>query len=457
MLDFLDVYERALKGPLMTENDFDMNVLVPAANEVVNAYGIKYDPKNPLPADDAAADNIYHAAVEFLSRVGVYCKDTNRVIQFTKEEIFGAVKAAPGRCFLGEGKDAGVYDTRKPDDRKWPWFTVGFGWICTSEEMATNQVEALASLPEAKAMKFPKLDYFRGIPIAAGSPMEIYASIRMIRIAREAMRRAGRPGMPIMSLLTTATSAATTLAASAPQFGLRPSDGWLAVILPELKVSFEVLNKVAYLLNWGANIGVTSSSIIGGYCGGPAGAALVTVANILTGLLVHKGDYHLTLPTDFRYSIGTTPGALWALSSAMQASSRNIPVPVNQACYVAAGVNTKMYFYESAAYLLCSVTSGSAGMGTPHPAKGIKVDGNTPLEAQFGIELGKAACKLTRNQASEIVIRLLEKYEPQIPTAPQGDRYQDCYDVVTGKPGDAYIRLYNEAKEDLTGMGILFD
>ena len=76
MLDFLDVYERALKGPLMTENDFDMKVLVPAATEVVNAYEIKYDPQNPLPADDAAADNIYHAAVEFLSRVGIYCKDT---------------------------------------------------------------------------------------------------------------------------------------------------------------------------------------------------------------------------------------------------------------------------------------------------------------------------------------------------------------------------------------------
>jgi methylamine--corrinoid protein Co-methyltransferase len=286
--------------------------------------------------------------------------------------------------------------------------------------------------------------------------MEIYASIRMIRIAREAMRRAGRPGMPIMSLLTTATSAATTIAASAPQFGLRPSDGWLAVILPELKVDFEMMNKVAYLLNWGANIGVTSSSIIGGYCGGPAGTALVTVANILTGLLVHKGDYHLTLPTDFRHSIGTTRGALWTLSSAVQAGSRNIPVPVNQASYVAAGVNTRMYFYESAAYLLCSVTSGSAGMGTPHPAKGVKVDGSTPMEARFGIETGKAACNLTRNQASEIVIRLLEKYESQIPSPPEGDRYQDCYDVVTGRPREAYTHLYQEVKEELTGMGIPF-
>jgi methylamine--corrinoid protein Co-methyltransferase len=78
------------------------------------------------------------------------------------------------------------------------------------------------------------------------------------------------------------------------------------------------------------------------------------------------------------------------------------------------------------------------------------------MEARFGIETGKAACNLTRNQASEIVIRLLEKYESQIPTPPEGDRYQDCYDVVTGRPGEAYTHLYQEVKEELTGMGIPF-
>jgi methylamine--corrinoid protein Co-methyltransferase len=457
MLDFLDVYERSLKGPLMTEHDFDMKVLIPTVRDVVNAYGIKYDPENPLPADDDAADTIYHAAVEFLSRVGVYCKDTNRIMQFSTEEILEAVKAAPGRCFLGEGKDAGVYDMRKPDDPKWPWFTVGHGWICTSEEMATNQVEALASLAEAKAMKFPNLDHIRGIPIAGGSPMEIYASIRMIRIAREAMRRAGRPGMPIMSLLTTATNAATTIAASAPQFGLRPTDEWICGFTAEMKIDFGVLNKVAYLLNWGANIGAESAPILGGFCGGPAGTAVVNTAYFLMGLLVQKSTDHLTFPTHFRYGCTTTKDILWVVSSACQASSRNIPVPVHWSSYLAAGPNTKMYYYESAAYLLCAVTSGGAGTGTAHPAKGIKVDGATPMDARFGIEMGKAACKLTRNQASEIVIRLLEKYESQIPMPPEGDRYQDCYDVVTGKPNEACIRLYDEVIEELAGMGIPFN
>ncbi len=78
------------------------------------------------------------------------------------------------------------------------------------------------------------------------------------------------------------------------------------------------------------------------------------------------------------------------------------------------------------------------------------------MDAKFGIEMGKAACKLTRNRANEIVIRLLKKYEHRIPEPPKGDRYQDCYDPVTGKPGEKCIRLYNEEIEELTEMGIPF-
>jgi methylamine--corrinoid protein Co-methyltransferase len=317
-------------------------------------------------------------------------------------------------------------------------------------------VETLASLPEARAMKFPNLDHLRGIPIAGGSPMEIYASIRLIKIAREAMRRAGRPGMPIMSLLTSATSAATTIAASAPQFGLRPTDEWICGFTAEMKIDFNVLNKVAYLQNWGANIGAESAPILGGYCGGAANTAVVNTAYFLAGLIIQKSTDHLTFPTHFRYGCTTTRDILWVVSSACQASSRKIPVPVHWSSYVAAGPNTRMYYYETAAYLLCAVTSGAAGTGTAHPARGVKIDGATPLDARFGIDMGKAASKLTRNQASEIVVRLLEKYEAQIATPPEGDRYQDCYDPITGKPGEAALRLFHEVKEELAGMGVPF-
>ena len=120
MLNFLDVYERAIKGPIMSEKDFDMKVFIPTLNKIVKAYGIKYDKENPVPSDDKAADNLYQAALDFLSQVGVYCQDTNRVMQFSRQEILDAVKEAPGKCFAGEGKDAGVFGMRKPDDPKSP-------------------------------------------------------------------------------------------------------------------------------------------------------------------------------------------------------------------------------------------------------------------------------------------------------------------------------------------------
>jgi len=90
----------------------------------------------------------------------------------------------------------------------------------------------------------------------------------------------------------------------------------------------------------------------------------------------------------------------------------------------------------------------------PHPAKAVKIDGMTPMEARFGVEMGMAASRLNRQQANEQVIRLLEKYESQIETAPTGSRYQDCYDITTGKPGEEYLRLYGEVKEELAKMGI---
>jgi len=110
--------------------------------------------------------------------------------------------------------------------------------------------------------------------------------------------------------------------------------------------------------------------------------------------------------------------------------------------------------YESAAYLLCATTSGAPSVQTPHPAKAVKVDGITPLEARFGVEMTRAAARLKRQQANELVLRLLDKYEGQIATPPSGSTYQECFDVTTGRPGEAYLRLYNAIKSELIRMGI---
>jgi len=139
MSNFLDICEKAIYGPIMSEKDFDMKVFMPKIKELVRKYGIQYDRENPVPCDDRAADNLFHAAVEFLSAVGIYCQDTNRLIQFTKEEILEGIAEAPGRCHLGEGKDAkvfGIINNRH-------FFGIVFAWICVVVEIILNSIGAL--------------------------------------------------------------------------------------------------------------------------------------------------------------------------------------------------------------------------------------------------------------------------------------------------------------------------
>lgn len=454
MLTMLDIYERAVKGPIMTEKDFDMQVFIPNLKAVVKKYEIRYDQKTPVPADDRVADNLFEAGVEFMTRTGVYCQGTNRVMQFSQEEIRRALREAPGKCFPGVDKEAGVLGTRQPDEASYPWFHNGTGIAFSSEELMTNMIEGCAAITEINSISFPALETIRGLPSVGGTPAEFYAAIRGTNIGLQAIKRAGRPGLPVLNLISTAATARSAIAASAPQFGCRPTDGWLCGVVAEFKLNFGVMTKIAYLQSSGCLVGAETAPILGGYCGGPNGTAVASTAYIIMGLLVHNADYQLHFPIHFSLGCTTHRDVIWVNSLSCQAASRNIPMPVIWDPYCAAGPNTKMYMYETAAYLLSVIPSGAAAFESSHPAKGVMVDGFTPMEARWNVEMGKAASKIKRPAANELVNRLLEKYESQLGNPPRGSRYQDCYEATTGKPKEDYVRLYSEVKEQLANMGI---
>ncbi|MCS6908159.1 MAG: monomethylamine:corrinoid methyltransferase, partial [Anaerolineales bacterium] len=114
MISFFEVIRRALTGPYHTEEEFDLEILVPKLKEVVQKYDIRYDAQTPIPSDDSLADRVFEAALEFYAAVGTYCVDTGRVIRFTREEIVEGLKDAPAASVFGEGRDAKVMVGRKP-------------------------------------------------------------------------------------------------------------------------------------------------------------------------------------------------------------------------------------------------------------------------------------------------------------------------------------------------------
>lgn len=452
MIRMAEICKRINEGPTMAPDVFDLDVVFMTARSLCEKYKIVYDPDTPVPSDDDLADRTFQAAVDFVVQVGVFCPDTKTVIRFSRDEVIDAVANAPGRCIMGEGADQYEWTPRLPDSDTKPWFHVGTGIVNTDERIAMNLVRAYANIPQANSISVPAVEKIDGQMVASGTPTEILGAIRGIQNARNALGHAGRPGLAIGNCISTAGTAVASIAASAPQFGLRPSDGWLVGALAEMKFDMPTLCKTTYLSSWGANIGNESGPLVGGYGGGPAEVAVLNVAYRLIGRLVLNCAYHLTFPVHITKSCSTSRDVLWCVSVSSQAISLNTKELVWSLGYMAAGPMTKQFFYETAAYQAAAVSSGLSTQ-TTHPARAVINDYITPMEMIGSVELTEACVGMTRKQANEMVKILLPKYEKTIDKAPKGKSYQECYSVDSGLPCQEYIDLYGQVKEELKSMG----
>jgi methylamine--corrinoid protein Co-methyltransferase len=450
-ISFIEVLNRSLTGPVSTEREFDYKIGT-KLKELVKKYDIKYDPENPIPFDDSLADDVFKAAVEFYADVGTYCMDTERRITFTEEEIKEGIKNAPNATLFGEGNEAKFFHARKPESIEPPWCHVGAGISVSSEELLVKLVEAFASISETDSISVPTLMDVDGVPIRT-PPLEVYGSIRMIALAHEAMKRAGRPGLPILNLVSTAASQIAGIAATGPQFGIKQTDGWLVDAFPDLKIYNDVLTKAAYLLNWGANIGACYTPLIGGYSGGPEGTAIMSVAYSLNGIMVLKSRYQLYYVSNIVNGSSSSRDALWTLSVSAQAISRNIKVPIIHLSYQAAGAATEMLFYEIAAAMLASVASGIS-VESNHPSKAALTDHIIPMESEFYCKVAHTVAGMKRSEANELAKTLLSKYEKDLNTPSKGKKYQECYDLKTGKPKQEYLKFYKDVTKKIIDLGL---
>jgi methylamine--corrinoid protein Co-methyltransferase len=406
-----------------------------------------------VPWDDDLADRVFLAAKDVLAETGIHCPDTSRVIRFTPDEIEEAIRLAPPECRMGEGKDAGVMRARRPEDPRLPWCHVGGGIPVSSDAIASAVVEGYARIPQADSISIPALTQVRGLPVQAGAPSEIVASIQSVRLGRDAMRRAGRPGLPIINLLSTSASPLGALAVTNGDHGLRPSDGWLIVSLTELKLDYGALSKTAAVLAFGGNVGFAAGAIYGGFAGGVIGSAVINAAYVIAAPLAVSATYHLLYSLHIHQSNSTARELLTSVALGCQAVSRNMAFPYFDLGYAAAGTATPQLYDETAARILTDVVSG-ANVETVHPARGIALDNYSPLEMRFACEVAHAAAGVRRQDANEMVRELLARYEGRLEDAPAGRRFQDCYDLDTLEPDAEHADVCAAAREHMRKLGL---
>ena len=63
---------------------------------------------------------------------------------------------------------------------------------------------------------------------------------------------------------------------------------------------------------------------------------------------------------------------------------------------------------------------------------------------------------MTREQANDITLKLLDKYEDEASTASKGKEYQECYDVHKALPIQEHYDMYRRVKDEISDMGVAF-
>jgi len=449
MIGFWDVIDRSESGPLFKEKQFDMQ-LSRVARRIAQKYDIHYDPQQVVPDDDNLADRLYQAASDLILEVGVYCRDTGRLMQFSRKEVEQAVKNAPHSVAYGQGRDAAVMTSRDVEDPRPPFITMTPVGTPVAEERFVAMVQSYVQEPLAQTFSSAFSQTINGRPIKATTPLETEAAIWKVIKLREAARAAGRPKIGIHNLITNAERTDATLAAMQSDFGVLPNDGLGIAAISEMKVDYERIKKVVFLRHSGHNKYGLYGPLLGGFAGGTETTAIVHVAHHFLGLLIYEAQWHCGFPLHLHHGCNSTRELLWLIAVTSQALSRNTHMPISVSPFSAAGPCTDMVIYEMTAISIAAAVSG-ANLLACAPARNRHPERASGMEARICAEAGHVAARqrLTRTRANTIVPALLDRYESKLDDAPLGQRFDQCYDLTTLQPTEEYLDLYRKCKSQI--------
>jgi methylamine--corrinoid protein Co-methyltransferase len=451
-ITFFDVLERAMEiGSIYEPRQWDSKYLPSMVKEKINEHGLENtcDPDNPIPSDDGLADEFWNAGLDLAQDVGMLCLDTKRVIKFSKSELINCLHELPREISVGSGNDLKVFRKRKIEDTNPAHCQLGPFGTMVSEDLFIPIAQSVAQhrIVDGLMPGFPQTSY--GREIKTGTPMEIIGIRMRGTLAREAVRRAGRQGMPIGYGGAMMHGGIGATLANPPGMYLATQAG-----IAELKVDLDTLCKTAIHVERGDVRHSFHHSFIGGYAGSPEGTAITRIAATILITPILQGQIFQCAIYDMRY-IGTDGReAVWANSISSQAMSRNSHILSCDTNNPVAGACTDMLLYEVAVNSITDATDGSSWMIGIRTGGGKYLNNTTGLESKFGAEVQKAAAGMKREEANEIVKKIIPKYEDKLMTPPIGKTFPECFNVKTLKPSSEWFEIYKSVWKDLIDLGI---
>jgi methylamine--corrinoid protein Co-methyltransferase len=459
MLSLLDIAERVQKGPKMDENVWNM-ALFNKMNHLTQEYRLFYPNDGSFfNLDDGLADRAFEASIHFLTDMGIYCTSTGRVVKLTEDEVRRTIKGMPREVTIGEGRDARVLKQR-PLEAHEPLNHCPGHHAPFTEDVAPLVVKAFAEIPTT--------DYLEGFNFAAvdgreifGMPMEVYAAKREASWMRQGVAKAGRPGLAI-AYYPINTRAADLIAPIDPENGLRPCDGILLSVLPDIKMEQDLLTAAIVWEQYGGfMLNGNGSGAVGGFAGGLGGAIVEGITLVLAGYIVYRdiatwGGVRSSGAIASAREIPVRPVEYWASSVWSQALHRH----TNHIVFIGAGGHsgpgTEEHLLEVAYRAVAvSINGGNVHITRQHRAR--MNASQSPLDAEWSYEVAEAVMRagITRETGSDLVRKVAKLLKGRQTQAPYND-IREFYDLVRHKPLPAFEKAYLTVKDQLSKAGLEF-
>ena len=448
------VLDLSNRGAFLDEESWDLERVAATTRQLVKKYGITWDPERLIPDDPKILELIFQAGIELASQLGVYVRDTQRIVPYRLEEIQSGLECMPMELTMGEGKDARTLFARKVMDDRPPLVWGGSPGTSIPEDMFLAIETSYAKESNVDMLSTGSLASVDGREVRTGTPLELMATQRELKLLRQAIRDTGRPGMGLMGA-ESSVSAYGDLSVANPAF-LRPCDAHLIPMQNELKIDHTSLMKAANSIEYGMRNSSLACVIVGGLGGDAPGSAVLNIASFALSNLACLADFHSCHPIHIRHVATTTRSVLWVESVVIQAFSQYAPCIIFGDIYPKSGALTKELLYEVAANAIVITVSGGHLKG-PASADGL-LPNCTGLEARWMGEVGQAVARqrLDHAEANTLVNKLIQKYEHifDLPEGNAGKPFDQAYDLETIQPSLEWLSMYEEVKEEVRAMGL---
>ncbi len=435
---FLEVLNRAETGPMCEEKDWDVKVVPTKVAEKLKEHGLTrvYDREKLIPSDDGLADEFWKAGFELAVDLGVLCSTTRRIIKFSEAELKDVLKKIPSEIRFGNREDQVTVKPRQVEDKRPPVCWYGPVGMDLDEELYIPVLRSILQYRVIDQVEHGQVRTIHGRERKAGTPTDILGGQRRLELHRQACDLAGRPGLWY----------------DEPE---HPN------IISELKTDYKTLERVAWHYRQGYTDRLVdcpytlAHSIIGGYAGGPEGAALVRTASSILVRPLYLIKFSHNEVFDVRYLGSTGREASWANSISSQAVARNSQIlTMGAGTTPSAGTCTKMLLQEIAVSAIKDAVNGNSTTFGLRSRAGRYKNYTTGLEMKFGAEVAKSATGMKREAANELTRKLVLEYEGKLKDPPAGKDFTGCFDAKTLQPSKEWLDIYREMWRDLEKLGL---